>query len=99
MANKGDWVQVHLISLTAEQRAPQVPEDTKKVPLEVWVKGYLQEDAKLGNEVTVKTVTGRLVEGKLVDEAPTFTHSFGNLVPEILEMDRMMRRELFGKEL
>ncbi len=39
-AKKGDWVQIHQIVLKPEERAPQVPEDTKKVPLEFWVKGY-----------------------------------------------------------
>lgn len=96
MIKKNEWVQVHSIVLTKEERAPQVPEDTKSVPLEMWVKGYLTEDAEMGDVVTVKTVTGRLVEGKLVQVNPTFRHSFGEFVPEILEIDRTVRQELFG---
>ena len=37
MAKKGDWVLTHNIILTPQQRAPQVPEDTHGVPLEMWV--------------------------------------------------------------
>ncbi|CAM3264560.1 2-amino-4-oxopentanoate thiolase subunit OrtA [Vagococcus fessus] len=96
MFKKGEWVQVHSVVLTPEQRAPQVPDDTKKVPLEMWVKGFLLEDASKGDLVKVETVTNRIVEGTLVEARPTFTHSFGDFVPEILEIDKMLRSELFG---
>ena len=33
-AKINDWVIIHNIVLTPEERAPQVPEDTKKVSLE-----------------------------------------------------------------
>ena len=48
MAKKGDWVLTHNIILTPQQRAPQVPEDTHGVPLEMWVKGHLTADAEIG---------------------------------------------------
>ena len=96
MAKKGDWVQIHNIVLTPEQRAAGVPDDTKKCPLEMWVKGRLQQDAKLGDEVTVITRTGRTATGKLVDEAPHFEHSFGGLVPEILDIGDTVRAITFG---
>ena len=48
MAKKGDWVLIHKIVLSPEERAPQVPDDTKKVPLEMWIKGYLNEN--VGND-------------------------------------------------
>lgn len=51
MAKKGDWVLTHNIILTPQQRAPQVPEDTHGVPLEMWVKGHLTADAEIGDEV------------------------------------------------
>ncbi|MGX7204073.1 2-amino-4-oxopentanoate thiolase subunit OrtA [Enterococcus pingfangensis] len=98
MVKKGSWVQIHLVVLKTNERAPQVPDSTKKVPLEMWVKGFLQKDAEIGEEVTIKTVTGRLEIGKLVQVNPTFTHSFGNFVPEIIEIDQMLRNELFGGE-
>ncbi len=98
MAKKGDWVQIHNIVLNPEERSNALPEDTKKHPLEMWVKGYLQSDAELGEEVEVKTGTGRKAVGKLVDEAPYFEHNFGFLIPEVLKIGDMVREITFGGE-
>ena len=98
MAKKGDWVMIHNIVLKPEERSANLPEDTKKVPLEMWVKGYLQSDAKLGDTVTVITRTGRTAVGELVDEAPPYEHSFGSLVPEVLKIGDTVRKILFGGE-
>lgn len=95
-AKKGDWVRVHDTVLTPEQRAPQVPEDTKAVPLELWVKGIAQSDAAIGEMVEVETLTGRLVSGELVEVFPTYSHSFGDYVPELHRISSQLRSILFG---
>ena len=56
-AKRGDWVIIHNVVLNPSQRAPQVPEDTKKVPLEMWVKGFIQSDANINDLVKVETIT------------------------------------------
>jgi hypothetical protein len=33
---KGTWVLIHRNVLEPSERAPQVPDDTKKVPLALW---------------------------------------------------------------
>lgn len=96
MAKKGDWVQIHNIVLQPEERSEALPEDTKIHPLEMWVKGWLQQDAEIGEEVEVITRTGRHTTGKLVDEAPYFQHNFGFLVPEVLKIGDMVRDITFG---
>lgn len=96
MAKKGDYVNIYNVVLTPEQRAPQVPDDTKKVPLQTWVRGFLNDDAKLGDQVTVTTITGRQVSGELVEENPTYRHSFGEHVPEIFAIGKQLRAILFG---
>lgn len=73
MVKKDEWVRIHKIILNPEQRAPQVPE-TQKVPLEMWDKGYLKEDAELGDEVEILTVTGRTETGTLVEVNPYYKH-------------------------
>ena len=98
MAKKGDWVLTHRIVLTPEQRAPQVPEDTHHVPLEMWVKGHLMADAEIGDRVQVTTRTGRLVEGTLLEVNPRYTHDYGEFVPELLEVGDTVRAILFGGE-
>ncbi|WP_455543394.1 2-amino-4-oxopentanoate thiolase subunit OrtA [Intestinibacter sp.] len=95
-AKKNDWVIVHSIILTSEQRAPQVPDDTKKVPLEMWVKGFIQSDANIGDEVEIKTITGRNIKGKLVQVNPYYTHDYGKCVPELLQIGLQAKKILFG---
>ena len=96
MAKKGDWVRIHSIILTPEQRSSAVPEDTKSVPLEQWTKGYLHADALLGSEATITTRTGRVVSGTLVDDSPHYSHSFGDFVPELQQAGDEAFAFLFG---
>lgn len=97
MAKLNDYVMIHLIVLGPEDRAPQVPDDTKAVPLELWAKGFLkQESAELGDVVTIETITGRSLEGELVEVSPTYRHSFGEFVPEILQIGLQLKSILFG---
>ena len=98
MPKKGDWVIIQSTVLTKEERMPQVPADTRQVPLESWVKGYLQEDAEIGSDARVQTISGRTAIGKLVEVNPTYQHSFGNFIPEILEIDRRLHEALYGGE-
>ncbi len=98
MAKKHDYVQIHRIVLEPDARATTIPDDTRSVPLEMWVKGYLNDEtANIGDEVSVITRTGRQVSGKLVDDAPHYTHSFGNLVPELLQVGDQVRSIVFGE--
>lgn len=76
-AKKDDWVQIFEVVLEPSQRAPQVPEDTRKAALTVLVKGFLTDDANLGDTVTIVTVIGRTISGKLVAVNPKYDHSFG----------------------
>ena len=97
MAKKGDWVRIHNIVLKAEQRTGKLPEDTKSSDLQMWTKGFLQEEsAEVGDEVTVETACGRIEKGTLYEENPHYTHSYGEFVPEIIEIDRTLREILRG---
>lgn len=81
---KGSWVEIEQIVLTPEQRAPSLPEDTRKVPYILRVSGFLVEDGELGQEVQVKTIIGRTISGKLRTVNPSYSHSFGKTIPELL---------------
>ncbi|RDY28220.1 2-amino-4-ketopentanoate thiolase [Romboutsia weinsteinii] len=95
-AKSGDWVIVHTTVLKAEERAPQVPDDTKKVPLELWVKGFIQNDANIGDLVNIKTITGRKVSGNLLEVNPYYTHDYGKCIPELLQIGICAKEILFG---
>lgn len=96
MPKKGDWVRIHSVVLQPNERASAVPEDTKRVPLELWTKGYLQSDVSMGDEVTVVTRTGRVVSGTLIEVNPHYEHSFGNFVPELQQAGDEVFAFLFG---
>lgn len=91
-AKKGDWVQIHNVVLSPEERTGKLPEDTKNVPLEMWVKGYINSDAQIGENVEISTLTGRTVKGKLIDVNPTYKYGFGEeFIPELLKVGKQVR--------
>lgn len=95
MVTKGTWVLIRRIILQADERSPGVPEDTKKAPLEMWVKGCLEADAETGAEAEVVTRTGRREHGKLLEANPAFRHGFGDFVPELLQIGEQVREIVF----
>lgn len=93
-AKKNDWVEIENIVLKPEERAPQLPDDTKAVPLMMWTRGFLvNEDGRLGDEVSITTLTNRVTSGKLVDLNPRHVHDFGNSVQLLLEAGRDFKKE------
>ncbi|MDP2873308.1 MAG: 2-amino-4-oxopentanoate thiolase subunit OrtA [Bacillota bacterium] len=91
-AMRGDWVQVHSVVLPAGERAPQVPAETKTVPLEMRVKGFLlTQSAGLGDEVEIQTLAARRLRGRLVAIEPAYGHDFGRPVPELLAIGPEVR--------
>jgi 2-amino-4-ketopentanoate thiolase alpha subunit len=98
-AKKGDWVQVHSIVLGSSERAPQVPEDTAKVPLEMKVKGNLVEkSASVGDMVTVLTAAGRKLTGKMVAVEPPYEVGFGAPPVELRSVGSELRDILCGNK-
>lgn len=98
MIKKGSWVQIKKIILNPEQRANNLPEATKKVPLLLWVKGTLLTDSEIGKVVEIKTVTGRIENGELIEVNPSYLHNYGKFMPEIQEIDRIVKSTLFGDD-
>ncbi|MCK9217724.1 MAG: 2-amino-4-oxopentanoate thiolase subunit OrtA [Firmicutes bacterium] len=97
-AEIGDWVQIHQIVLKPEERGVNIPDDTKNVPLELWVKGFAQNEATIGEEIRIKTVTGRMISGTLHQVNPKYIHNFGEYVPELTKIDMQLKEILFGGE-
>lgn len=92
---KGTWVEIHSIVLTPGQRAPQVPEDTQAVPLEMRAKGFLSEEAGVGEEAFITTAAGRRLIGVLVAVNPPYAHGFGAPIPELSTIGMDVRAILF----
>ena len=96
MIKKNSWVQIKKSILHPSERAKHLPEPTLQVPFVMWVKGFLLEDALIGDEVQIKTITGRNESGILVCQNPSYMHTYGEFVPELLEIDRICKNTLFG---
>ena len=96
---QGTWVEIYKVVLTAEERAPQVPDDTREAPLEMRVRGWLVAPANLNEEVEIKTPTGRCLRGRLVEINPAYTHGFGVPIPELTSIGSEVRAMLRDKGL
>ena len=83
---KGTWVQIEQVLLTPAERAPSLPDDTRQVPYVLRVSGFLLGDAELDQEARIRTLIGRELSGALKTVNPSYTHSFGETVPELLEI-------------
>lgn len=94
MIRKNTWVKIHTIILKPEERSKKLPNETKKHPLECWMKGYLSHDADIGDEVSIITLTGREENGTLTKANPAYLHTYGAFVPEILKIDAIVKQAL-----
>lgn len=86
-AKKGDLVQVYLVILKPEERVKKLPECTKRVPYEAWVKGILiDESAVIGDRVRIKSFIGREITGTMTGINPGYNHNFGLPQPELVQI-------------
>lgn len=83
---KGTWVEIERVLLQPEDRAPNLPEETRSCPYVLRISGFLQEDAGLGAQVTVHSLIGHPHQGVLKVVNPSYSHSFGATVPELLHI-------------
>ncbi len=92
-AKKGDLVQIHKVILKPDQRPDSLPESTKSVPYECWIKGFLlNSQATIGEEVQIETFIGRENFGILVSVNPSYDHSFGLPQKELLPIGRELKK-------
>ena len=100
LIGKGVWVEIHTIVLEPGERAPQVPDDTAKVPLEMRVKGFLAEPAAIGEQAEIITAAGgRRLRGRLSAVNPAYLHGFGPPVAELSTIGRDLRGLLAERKL
>jgi hypothetical protein len=90
----GDWVEVERVLLEPADRSSSLPSDTAAQPLLVWVKGFATGPARVGQEVTLETMTGRSVTGRLSAVKPGYFHTFGDPIPELAHVGRDLRARL-----
>lgn len=90
----GDWVEVERVLFEPAARSSNLPPETAEKPLVMWVKGFARTDAQVGAEVTVETMTGREVTGRLTEVNPGYDHTFGDPAPELVAVGRDARARI-----
>lgn len=88
----GTRVRLVQTVLEPEERAPNLPADTAKLPYLLRVSGELIEDTELGCPARVRTAIGRELEGTLEVVEPAHTHTFGRPVQPLLGATAAIRR-------
>jgi hypothetical protein len=89
-----DWVEVECVLLEPADRSPNLPPETADKPLLEWVKGFATTEAGLGEPITVRTMTGRTVSGRLSEVNPGYFHTFGRPIPELWHVGADLRARL-----
>lgn len=84
---RNQLVQIHKIILKPGERPENLPPSTQKVPYECWVTGLLKDDeADIGDTVTITTFIGREISGVLYRINPPYEHNFGEPQEVILQV-------------
>lgn len=91
MIKKGTWVEVEETVLLPEDRATNIPEETKKTPLKSFIRGKCLTEAELGDEVEVETNVGRVAKGIIIEIEPGYYHTYGKHVEEISNIGKQAR--------
>lgn len=84
LAAEGTWVEIEQTVLNPPERAQGIPADTAATPLMLWLNGFATHPARVGEQVTVRSLIGRTHTGTLRTINPGYTHSFGDTVGELL---------------
>jgi hypothetical protein len=95
----GTWVEIRQVVLQPGERAPQVPDDTRRVPLELRVCGRLLARATPDEPAEIETRAGRRLRGTLVDASPSYLHGFGAPVPELSDAAEQARAILMERRM
>lgn len=94
-ARRGDLVQIHKTVLEPDQRPDTLPESTKSLPYEGWIKGFLlNKEALIGDEVQIESYIGREISGTLVSVSPTYDHGFGLPQKELLSIGKELKKRI-----
>ena len=94
MIEKNTFVQIFKVVLSSGERSSNLPDDTKRIPFEMRVKGKLMSKASIGDIVEIKTATNRVEQGILLSVEPFFTHNFGHYVPALQEVRNIILSEM-----
>lgn len=95
LIQREQFVEISWVALEPSGRSENIPESTKQVPLVARVKGFAVETTEGTEEISIITLSGRVLRGRVCDYAPRHTHDFGKPQPELQRIGATLRKELF----
>lgn len=95
---KGTYVKITKNFLKPEHRLNTIPEVTSNTPLTGWVTGKLLKDSDLNKKAPIETITGRFVNGTVIEIEPSHSHTFGAYVPELAMVRETILREMWRED-
>lgn len=98
LVKAGEWVEIEFTIIPAISRSSKLPVDTQKVDFKTRIKGYLIDDAQIGQEVTIQSILNRELRGRLIAANPPFPATFGSPVRELMEVGKEIEALLAGIE-
>lgn len=93
MIRKGEYVEIKITALNKNERAENLPIDTKNLPYEGKIRGYLKSDSNIGDEVIIETPIGRKVKGTLLGRVGIYEHSFGEPIRELIDIGKKIKEK------
>ncbi len=96
MVKAGSFVRISQVILKSEQRTSAIPDDTKSTDLVMWTKGFLKEDANIGDFVEITTLSSRIETGTLVATNHMHEVNYGDFVEEIIPIGVYLKEKLNG---
>lgn len=97
LIKKNTFIEIETVVLQCEDRSPAIPEDTKETPLRMWVRGFVNSDCELGDEVEITTTIGRTMKGIVKAIEPSYSHDFGSYIREISYIGKQAKEMIFNK--
>jgi len=97
LIKKDTFIEIETVVLQCEDRSSAIPDDTKETPLKMWVRGFVNSDCELGDEVEITTTIGRTMRGIAKVVEPSYSHNFGSYVSEIAYIGKQAKEMIFNK--
>lgn len=90
------YVQIIKTLIEAKDRTAKIPGDTMECPFQMLVKGQV-----IGNDhgiTLISTHTGRTESGHVHQSNPSYEHTFGDFVAELITMRSAILNEMWHED-
>jgi hypothetical protein len=84
-ATTGTWTEIEWTVLEPDERGAGVPAETRATPYLARCRG-MATGPEVGQEVEIRTATGRQLRGRVRELLPGYHHTFGSPLPEWIAM-------------